>query len=488
VFGYYRRTLSAVSEYNRLNQNRVEVQLVFAGLYVLVALVILLAAILSGLWAANRLVKPISGLIGAAERVSEGDLTAQVQVDRDSDEIATLGLAFNRMTEQLGAQRSDLVAANRQIDERRRFTETVLSGVSAGVIGIANGGTITIVNRAAARLLNASPEELEGQHYSESVPELAALIRKAVSEPVGRASGEVSIKRTGSPRSLSVQVTSERGAHGFVATFDDITDLVGAQRTAAWADVARRIAHEIKNPLTPIQLSAERLKRKYMAEVTTDPDIFRQCIDTIVRQVGDIGRMVDEFSSFARMPTPVMRRENAQELLQQAVFLQRVGHPDISFDTQAPPAPVHFEGDGRLISQALTNVLKNAGEGIAARHAKGDDVPGKIRVALETAQNSNGVATLAFRITDNGIGLPPEHRHRLTEPYVTTRAKGTGLGLAIVRKIMEDHGGEITLGDAENGEGAEVTLTFPFSQKAQRQKAQDVKGSEDEQKRIVDRV
>ena len=478
VFGYYRENRAAVTEYNRLNQNRLEVQLVFAALYALVALVILLAAIWSGLWAANRLVKPISGLISAAERVSEGDLTAQVRVDRDDDELSTLGLAFNRMTQQLGAQRSDLVAANIQIDGRRRFTETVLSGVSAGVIGISTEGVLTIVNRAAARLLNATPEELEGQHYAESVPELAALIRRAVSEPVGRASGEVIIKRSGSPRSLSVQVASEQGAHGFVATFDDITDLVSAQRTAAWADVARRIAHEIKNPLTPIQLSAERLKRKYMDEIATDPDIFRQCIDTIVRQVGDIGRMVDEFSSFARMPTPVMRRENAQELLQQAVFLQRVGHPDITFDTDSPRDPVHFEGDGRLISQALTNVLKNAGEGIAARLAKGDDAPGKIHVTLMP----NGT-TLAFRVTDNGIGLPPEHRHRLTEPYVTTRAKGTGLGLAIVRKIMEDHGGEITLGDAENGEGAEVTLTFPFAQKTQRQK-----GSEDEQKRIADRV
>jgi two-component system nitrogen regulation sensor histidine kinase NtrY len=482
VLSYYRRASQAGAEYNRLNQNRSEVQLVFAALYAVVALVILLAAIWSGLWAANRLVRPISGLIGAAERVSEGDLTAQVKVDRDDDEIGVLGLAFNRMTGQLGAQRNDLIAANRQIDERRRFTETVLSGVSAGVIGVAHDGTITIVNRAAARLLNSAPEEMEGRHYSECVPELAGLIRKAISEPVARAGGEVIIKRAGSPRSLSVQVSSERGADSFVATFDDITDLVSAQRTAAWADVARRIAHEIKNPLTPIQLSAERLKRKYMSEISTDPDIFRQCIDTIVRQVGDIGRMVDEFSSFARMPAPVMRRENAQELLQQAVFLQRVGHPDITFDTEGGE-PVHFEGDGRLISQALTNVLKNAGEGIAARLAKGDDAPGVIHVALLTASNSEGLPRLAFRITDNGVGLPPEHRHRLTEPYVTTRAKGTGLGLAIVRKIMEDHGGEITLGDAASGEGAEVTLTFPFSQKAQRQR-----GNEDEQKRIADRV
>ena len=485
VLAYYRRTVNADLEYKRLNDNRLEVQLVFAALYALVALVTLLAAIWSGLWAANRLVRPISGLIVAAEQVSEGDLSAQVDVERNDDEIGTLGHAFNRMTQQLFAQRGDLVSANQLIDERRRFTETVLSGVSAGVIGLDNDGTITIVNRAAARLLNATPDEMEGGHYAENLPELAALIRRAVSEPVGRAGGEVTIKRTGTPRTLSVQVTSEPGSsHGFVATFDDITDLVGAQRTAAWADVARRIAHEIKNPLTPIQLSAERLKRKYMDEIRTDPEIFRQCIDTIVRQVGDIGRMVDEFSSFARMPAPVMRRENAAELLQQAVFLQRVAHPEIDFSTQAPKEPVHFEGDGRLISQALTNVLKNAGESVAARLAKGEEeAPGAIRIVLETAIHANGGATLAFRITDNGIGLPPEHRHRLTEPYVTTRAKGTGLGLAIVRKIMEDHGGEITLEDASSGQGAEVTLTFPFKQKDLRQR-----GTEDEQKRIADRV
>ena len=479
VFGYYQRTKAAVSGYNQLDASRHKLQVIFALLYGMVSLVVLLAAIWSGLWAANRLVRPISGLISAAERVSEGDLDAQVRVDRNDDELANLSTAFNRMTQQLSAQRSDLVAANKLNEMRRRFTETVLSGVSAGVVGVDGEGRVTIVNRAAARLMDAAPEDLEAIHYSQSVPELAPLILRAMSEPAGRAGGEVTIRRAAGPRTLSVQVTSERGsADGFVVTFDDITDLVSAQRTAAWADVARRIAHEIKNPLTPIQLSAERLKRKYANEISTDPEVFQQCTDTIVRQVGDIGRMVDEFSSFARMPTPVMRRENAQELLQQAVFLQRVANPAITFTTHAPKAPVWFEGDGRLISQALTNVLKNAGEGIAARIAKGDDEPGKIHIAIEACD-----ATFVFRVTDNGIGLPPEHRHRLTEPYVTTRAKGTGLGLAIVRKIMEDHGGEISLADAENGEGAEVTLTFPFVQKNKTEK-----GSEDEQKRIADRV
>src|SRR4051812_35966662 len=299
VFAYYLRTRAAVTEYNRLNDSRLETQLQFAALYAMVALVVLLAAIWSGLWAANRLVRPISDLIDAAGRVSESDLTAQGHVQRDEDELGKLGTAFNRMTQQLSAQRSDLVAAGRLNEIRRRFTETVLSGVSAGVIGLDGEGRITIINRAAARLMDAAPEDMETNHYSEAVPELAPLILRAMSEPVGRAGGEITIKRGGAPRTLSVQVSSERGsADGFVVTFDDITDLVSAQRTAAWADVARRIAHEIKNPLTPIQLSAERLKRKYSSEIVSDPEVFQQCTDTIVRQVGDIGRMVDEFSSF----------------------------------------------------------------------------------------------------------------------------------------------------------------------------------------------
>ena len=478
VYRRFKRTEKAFNEYYGLEQNISIVQLNFAALYGLVSLVILLAAIWVGLWVANRLVKPISSLIGAAERVSEGDLKAQVEVARDDDEIATLGLAFNRMTQQLDTQRSALVAANRQIDERRRFTETVLAGVSAGVIGLDGDGQITIVNRAAARLMNSAPEELEGRHYAEAVPELGALIRRAIQEPAGRAGGEVSLKRGGTNRSLSVQVTSEHGvyASGYVATFDDITDLVSAQRTAAWADVARRIAHEIKNPLTPIQLSAERLKRKYGHAMGNDREVFDQCTDTIIRQVGDIGRMVDEFSSFARMPHPVMKRECAQELLQQGVFLQRVAHPQITFELQVPRDFIWFECDGRLVSQALTNVLKNATEGIAARNAAGDDAPGRIGVALQKTE-----AQISFRVSDNGIGLPPEHRHRLTEPYVTTRAKGTGLGLAIVRKIMEDHGGEIVLEDAEEeGRGAQVTLAFPLKQKGVREK-----GVTDEQARIA---
>lgn len=482
ALAHQKRTIDAVTEYNHLDQNRAQVQLVFALLYGVVSLVILLAAIGSGLWAANRLVGPISRLIGAAERVTEGDLKAQVEVDRDDDEIGTLGRAFNRMTSQLGSQRDALVAASRQNEERRRFTEAVLAGVSAGVVGLDAEGQVNIVNRMASRLLNAAPEEIEGLHYTEAVPELAALIRRAINEPVGHASGEAVVKRGGRTRNLNVQVASERGIEsGYVATFDDITDLVSAQRTAAWADIARRIAHEIKNPLTPIQLSAERLKRKYEKEIITDPDIFRQCTDTIIRQVGDIGRMVDEFSSFARMPTPVMKLESAQELLRQATFLQRVAYPQITFDIEAPPDEIRMECDGRLVSQALTNVLKNAVEAIEARVEAGDDTPGNISVVLSSDDRA-----VMFTVTDNGIGLPPQHRNRLTEPYVTTRAKGTGLGLAIVRKIMEDHGGEIVLADAgDESQGAQIRLRFPVTQNKQER---DQKRNRYEQDRTTDRA
>ena len=387
-----------------------------------------------------------------------------MKVGPDDDEISSLSHAFNRMTSQLEAQRKDLVDANSQLDARRRFTEAVLAGISAGVIGIDGEGHVTLLNRPAARLLDVAPEETEGRHYSESFPELAALIRRAMLEPMARAAGQLDVKRNGTLRHLNVQVSSEAGDRtGYVVTFDDITNLVSAQRTAAWADVARRIAHEIKNPLTPIQLSAERLKRKYAGEVTSDPDIFAQCTDTIIRQVGDIGRMVDEFSSFARMPTPVFRREVVQELLRHSVFLQRVAQPQVAFEVTAPTEPTHFEADGRLVSQALTNVLKNALEAINARMTAGDTTPGRVAIDVEIKNNR-----LVLAIRDNGIGLPTEHRHRLTEPYVTTRAKGTGLGLAIVRKILEDHGGELSLEDAldEAGEttGAVVRMQFPLRQ------------------------
>lgn len=459
-------TLDAVSEYERLNQSRSEMQLGFVGLYIVVAMLILLGAVWAALWAANKIVTPIGRLAVASGRVSEGDLSVRVDVARDGDEINSLGKAFNRMTSQLEAQRNELMEANVQLDSRRRFTEAVLAGVSSGVVGLDGEGHVTLVNPTAEQLLDKEAGSAEGVHYSEALPELSSLIRRAMVEPQGRSAGQIEVKRDGTLRHLNVQVSREAGdrSRGFVVTFDDITDLVSAQRTAAWAEVARRIAHEIKNPLTPIQLSAERLKRKYGDEISSDREVFAQCTDTIIRQVGDIGRMVDEFSSFARMPAPVIRREELQELIRHAVFLQRIAQPHIQFDIVAPEAAVCIECDGRLVSQALTNLLKNACEAIAARRAEDDADPGRIEITVGATTERVTIA-----IKDNGIGLPPEHRHRLTEPYVTTRAKGTGLGLAIVRKVVEDHGGELILADVrdfegEQSSGAVVRMIFPLVQ------------------------
>jgi two-component system nitrogen regulation sensor histidine kinase NtrY len=391
----------------------------------------------------------------------------------DDDELASLGRAFNRMTAQLQSQRNELVDSHRQAEQRTRFTEAVLSGVSAGVVGLDGQGRADVVNRSALTLLSASREQIVGKDLATAVPELAGLLTDAISGSEGRVQSQIDIARGGKTISLIVTVTRERASEddrGFVVSFDDITDLIMAQRTSAWADVARRIAHEIKNPLTPIQLSAERLRRKYKKEITTDPEVFEQCTQTIIRQVGDIGRMVDEFSSFARMPQPVMRDEDIGDLIRHAVFLQRVALPQITFALLTPDEAINVECDGRLVSQALTNVLKNAGEAVRAKFGKEGDEEHPLaeggRIEIRLVQDS---ARVGIEVIDNGIGLPKEDRNRLTEPYVTKRVKGTGLGLAIVKKIMEDHKGALALEDApktdETGatreSGALVRLTFP---------------------------
>ncbi len=395
--------------------------------------------------------------------------------------------AFNRMTGQLESQRNDLVAANHKLDERRQFTEAVLSGVSAGVLGLDNEGRIGHANRAALNFFGRQEAGMVGRDIMTAVPEMAAVISDARAHPERRAQAQITILREGQDRTLNLRITREvtdAGQGGFVLTFDDITELVRAQRTSAWADVARRIAHEIKNPLTPIQLSAERLRRKYGKEVKSDPEVFEQCTATIIRQVNDIGRMVDEFSSFARMPVAAMKPVDLGEILRQSVFLQRVGNPDIEYRLEMPDDAVMAECDGRLVSQALTNVLKNAAEAIrgndddedggSAVTADGAKI-GRIHVRL-TADD----ATAQIAAIDSGCGLPETDRTRLTEPYMTTRAKGTGLGLAIVNKVMEEHGGQLILEDApRNGDwdtGARVRLVFPRRVAAESEAKEAVNG------------
>ncbi len=460
---YLRMTEAAAAEYIALDRRRFGVQVAFGLMYLVIGLTLLLAAIWIGLAFANRLVSPISRLIGAADQVAAGNLYVQVPHGKREGDLGGLSETFNRMTAQLRTQRNALLEASEQIDERRRFTEAVLSGVTAGVIGLTSDGRITLVNRTAGHLIGTTEEEMLNRPILDIAPELGPLVDEAVTGRSRLVQGTVTLARAGRERTVNVRVTKEQSGapeHGYVVTLDDITDLVSAQRTSAWADVARRIAHEIKNPLTPIQLSAERIRRKYGKYIVEDRDIFDQCTDTIVRQVEDIKRMVDEFSSFARMPKPVIEAEDVSETVRQAVVMMRMGNPEITIDLSVPERQLVARFDRRLLSQAVTNIVKNAAESIAA---VADEERGEGRIAIEVRAERGRVVITA---TDNGMGLPEENRSRLLEPYMTTREKGTGLGLAIVTKILEEHGGGIELGDAPavalGGRGARVTLWFPL--------------------------
>ena len=459
-------TRASATEYAALETRRAGVQVAFALMYTVIALTVLLSAVWIGLNFANRLVAPIRRLIGAANAVSTGNLYVRVPVRQAEGDLAQLGETFNRMTQELRTQRDDIMQAHDLIDSRRRFTEAVLAGASAGVIGVDGHGAVSILNRSAEKLIGCTESEALGRPLAEALPELADFMAAARSG--SRTQDQITISRNGRERNLSVRVTSEQAGdsdRGYVVTLDDITELVAAQRTSAWADVARRIAHEIKNPLTPIQLSAERLRRKYGKMIEEDRGVFEQCTDTIVRQVEDIRRMVDEFSHFARMPKPVMTAEDVADAVRQTVFLMRVGNSEIQIDAKIGEDPMPARFDRRLISQALTNIIKNATEAIAAVPPE-ELGKGAIRVFAEREGDD-----VVIDVIDNGIGLPKSNRSRLLEPYVTTREKGTGLGLAIVGRIIEEHGGSIELRDASEKipgqRGAWVRIRFAAAGKAE---------------------
>jgi two-component system nitrogen regulation sensor histidine kinase NtrY len=454
--------------YRLAEESRARIQTAFALSYLETALLVLVGAVWLGMSAAHAISAPIGRLVKAADQVAGGDLTARVDGAGAPGEIAALSEAFNRMTGDLEAQQAALKTASEDAQDRSRFIETVLSGVSAGVIGLDKRGRISAINDSALQLLSISEVEVRGKALGVVAPELAELVRRVEAH----IEEDIDVAREGETRRLRVRIEGGVGGE-MVLTFDDITRLVTAQRNAAWRDVARRIAHEIKNPLTPIQLSAERLRRKYRARIGDDVEIFDRCTDTIIRQVGDIGRMVDEFSSFARMPAPRFKVENPAELLREAVFAQRVAAPGLAVELIEPLPRAKLRCDGRMVGQALANILKNAGEAVSARRA-GEESGATAIVARMLIEAD----LVTFIIEDDGKGLPLRDRDRLTEPYVTTREKGTGLGLAIVKRICEDHGGELKLSDADTLNGAKICLIFPLTPTGQTGRDTEPHGSD----------
>lgn len=467
VLSAVRGTQDAVRLYQHLERDRSTLQLTFAVVFAGLALLLLMGAIWYAIHSASQLARPLSRLAVAAQKIGGGDLSARVKVGVRDDELSGLSRTFNVMVSQLQSQQAALITANRELNDRSRLTGLILSGVSAGVIGLTETGVVDFANRSASDLLGFDLEPWIGQPLSQFAPEMVDIVTAAQQRKSGTADGEISLNRQGSTRTFHLRVVSEADTDGhmrLVVTFDDVTELLSAQRKAAWSDIARRIAHEIKNPLTPIQLSAERLKRKYQRQIAEDVETFNVCTDTIIRHVGDIGRMVDEFSAFARMPAPVLRPENPAKLARESLFLQQSAHPNIRYETDLPATPPTLLCDSAQFNRAVTNLLQNAADAIEGRQEEeramaGDDAPltpGYIHLWIRNEGDA-----LLLSVADNGKGLPKEGRERLTEPYVTTRSKGTGLGLAIVKKIMEDHGGRLSLGDRPGG-GAVITLEFPL--------------------------
>ncbi len=459
VLEYLRLTDENLSEYRQYASNRLVFQITFTLMYVGLALVLLLAALWIGIAFANRFVAPIRNLMVASHRVSRGDLGVQVPIGEDEGDFHDLALGFNQMTEQLSEQRGALVLANETNEKRRQFTEAVVEGVSAGIIGLDPYGVVTLVNATACRMFDKNEVDLVGEKLADAVPLLEALMTRAQSTRRGQMYDQIQVGNEAASRTYQVRLTREgtmAESKGYVITLDDMTDLMTAQRTSAWADVARRIAHEIKNPLTPIQLSAERLRRRYADKLSDDFDVFDKCVATIIRQVGDIGRMVDEFSSFARMPTAALSSGDLSDTIRQSVFLEGVRQPEIALTTSLPDEPIYADFDDRLLSQALTNLVKNAMESI---EFVGLDKIDKPEVSISAEIEGDFVR---INVSDNGKGWPKEHRNRLLEPYMTTREKGTGLGLAIVAKIIEQHMGEVELLDAAPDAQGRVGACFSF--------------------------
>lgn len=465
VMGAMRLMEENATEYKSMEAGRFSLQIAFAVLYIGFALIVLLAAIWTAIAVADRIVRPIRLLITAADSVASGNMDIVVPVHAVDGDVASLSRTFNKMISEIRTQRDEILEAKDEVDDRRRFIEAVLSGVTASVIGVEQDRRVTIVNSSAEALMALPASEMLGKQLSEIAPEVDQVLTEAASRYRGDFRKQIALVRAGTVRTLSVQVTREEVrdmSESYVITLDDITDLVIAQRSTAWGDVARRIAHEIKNPLTPIQLSAERIQRRYGKQINQDDrSVFDQCTETIIRQVGDIGRMVDEFSSFARMPKPIKEPSDLRKILHDAVFLREMGNSHVAFQQELGDQPLAGQFDSRMLGQAFGNLIKNAVEAIeAVPSGERDERKILVRASLDPVRDR-----FTVDVIDNGRGLPVENRHSILEPYMTMREKGTGLGLAIVKKIIEEHGGQLELHDApadfDQGRGAMIRVHLP---------------------------
>ncbi|HWT60817.1 MAG TPA: PAS domain-containing sensor histidine kinase [Rhizobium sp.] len=465
VMGAMRMMEENATEYRSMEANRFSLQIAFAVLYIGFALIVLLAAIWTAIAVADRIVRPIRLLITAADSVASGNMDIVVPVHAVDGDVANLSRTFNKMISEIRTQRDEILEAKDEVDDRRRFIEAVLSGVTAAVMGVEHDRRIAIVNSSAETLMSLPADKMLGKQLADIAPEVDHVLTEAASRHRGDFRKQIALVRGGTVRTLSVQVTREEVrdmSESYVITLDDITDLVIAQRSTAWGDVARRIAHEIKNPLTPIQLSAERIQRRYGKQIDPgDRTVFDQCTDTIIRQVGDIGRMVDEFSAFARMPKPTKEPSDLREILRDAIFLREMGNSHVTFEQDFGDQPLEGLFDSRMLGQAFGNLIKNAVEAIEAVPSdERDERKILVRAALDAARDR-----FTVDVIDNGRGLPVENRHSILEPYMTMREKGTGLGLAIVKKIIEEHGGQLELHDApadfDRGRGAMIRVHLP---------------------------
>jgi two-component system, NtrC family, nitrogen regulation sensor histidine kinase NtrY len=457
VIEHVEQSKTAAADYGRIKASITQFQVMFVVVFVLVTVSLLLAIIWYGISFAARITRPLTMVAQATERVRAGDYSIRIEERTHNEEIDRLIRHFNRMTEQLYTQRLELTQANRMLDQRRRFSETVLSGVSAGVIALDTSLVVSLSNASAVRLLGFREErEMVGHALRSLIPEFDALLQQLQKSDSSIHEDQLALKTGGKARTLQVKISAEIShnyVEGYIVTIDDITPLIAAQRTAAWADVARRVAHEIKNPLTPIKLSAERLRKKFSPEDVTQRESFNKYLDTITRHLHDIGTIVEEFASFARMPAPKLSEIPLKPLLEKALFSSETIHPDVRFDLHMEDESTRLTCDEGQMNQVLTNLLKNAAESLERRPP--DAPQGHISIFAELEGND-----IVLSIVDNGVGFPEDLLHKIMEPYVTTRTKGTGLGLAIVKKIIEDHKGTIMLGNHEEG-GAMVTITLP---------------------------